>query len=167
MSISPIAHFDSRFSEPEASAPAWTDVAALLEAAELYWITTVRADGRPHVTPLTGIWRENAFYFTTGPTEQKARNLCANTFVAVATGVNHWREGHDVVIEGVAERITEPATLTDLAAAYLTKYGDDWTFEPSEGGFGVGDQFSEVYRVHTSKALSFNKNPHGQTRYRF
>lgn len=26
----------------------------LLAAAELYWITSVRSDGRPHVTPLVG-----------------------------------------------------------------------------------------------------------------
>ena len=47
----------------------------MLEQAELYWLTTVRADGRPHVTPLIGIAEDAAVYFCTGLREQKARNL--------------------------------------------------------------------------------------------
>ena len=165
MSMTLTPHFDQRFSETGAAAPAWSDVSALLAAAELYWITTVRADGSPHMTPLVGLWRDESFVFCTGPTEQKARNLDANRAVAIATGVNTWNDGHDVVVEGAAERVTDAAALQSLADAYLEKYGEDWKFTPSEGGFGEGDQFAVVYTVTPSKVLSFTKNPHGQTRY--
>ncbi|MGH3725608.1 MAG: pyridoxamine 5'-phosphate oxidase family protein [Mycobacterium sp.] len=160
-----IAHFDQRFSQPEASAPPWSEVSVLLTEAELYWITTVRGDGSPHVTPLVGLWHQEAFVFCTGPAEQKARNLESNTAVAIATGANTWNAGHDVVVEGTAERIIETPALRTLAEAYFGKYGEDWKFEPSEGGFGVGEEFALVYRVVPSKVLSFMKNPHGQTRY--
>ena len=46
-----------------------------LAAAEFYWLTTVRADGRPHITPLVGAWVDDSFVFCTGSDEQKARNL--------------------------------------------------------------------------------------------
>ena len=51
------------------------DVAHVLERAELYWLTTVRADGRPHVTPLIAVTADGAVHFCTGLREQKARNL--------------------------------------------------------------------------------------------
>jgi hypothetical protein len=45
-----------------------------LAGAELYWLTTVRGDGRPHVTPLVGVWFEDSFVFCTGLGEQKAHD---------------------------------------------------------------------------------------------
>ena len=53
----------------------------LLETAELFWISTVRTDGRPHVTPLPAVWLDDVLYFCTGPGEQKAVNLAANAHV--------------------------------------------------------------------------------------
>ena len=58
---------DQRFSEEGADAATWPATEALLEAAELYWITTVRSNGHPHTTPLVGVWHEGAFWFCTGP----------------------------------------------------------------------------------------------------
>ncbi|MBB4852865.1 hypothetical protein HNP40_000231 [Mycobacteroides chelonae] len=103
--------------------------------------------------------------FCTGPTEQKARNLEANAAAAVATGVSTWHDGHDVVVEGTAERVVDAATLRNVADAYFEKYGEDWKFTPSDGGFGEGDQFAVVHKVVASKVLFFTKKPHGQTRY--
>ncbi|MGC7264636.1 pyridoxamine 5'-phosphate oxidase family protein [Mycobacteroides abscessus subsp. abscessus] len=156
---------DQRFSEPGACAPAWSDVSALLAAAELYWITTVRPDGSPHVTPLVGTWHDESFVFCTGPAEQKALNLESNRAVAITTGVNTWNDGHNVVVEGTAERIVDATALQLLARSYVEKYGEEWTFTPSAGGFGEGDQFAVVYRVVPSKVLSFTKRPHAQTSY--
>jgi hypothetical protein len=34
----------------------------------------VRADGRPHVTPLISVLVDGALHFCTGATEQKAKN---------------------------------------------------------------------------------------------
>src|ERR671911_2297224 len=95
----PTTAFDPRFSDPAAGPTPWPEVAAALEAAELYWLTTVRADGRPHVTPLIGVWHDGATHFCTGLDEQKARNIEHSAQVALTTGTNAWARGLDVVVE--------------------------------------------------------------------
>jgi len=167
MSSDPTTEFDGRFSDPAAGPTPWPDTARVLEQAELYWLTTVRADGRPHVTPLIGVMDDAVMHFCTGPEEQKARNLEHNARVALTTGNNAWAQGLDVVVEGTAVRITDRASLQRLADAYEAKYGSDWRFEVGDGGFGTGDDVALVFRIEADKALAFAKQPHGQTRYRF
>ena len=93
-----------------------------VRAGPLSWVTTVRADGRPHVTPLVAVWLDDAVHFSTGAGEQKAVNLASNPHVVVTTGCNQWDRGLDVMIEGKAERVTERARLERLAAAWATKW---------------------------------------------
>ena len=66
---------DTHFSDPGSSSTTWTATGQTLEEAELFWITTVRADGRPQVSPLVAVWLDDPLYFSTGGTEQKAINL--------------------------------------------------------------------------------------------
>ncbi|HST38652.1 MAG TPA: pyridoxamine 5'-phosphate oxidase family protein, partial [Conexibacter sp.] len=73
--LDPTPEFDDRFSEPAAGPTPWAQTAAVIERAELYWLSTVRTDGRPHVTPLIGVVADGAPHFCTGLEEQKARNL--------------------------------------------------------------------------------------------
>lgn len=42
----PATMIDTRFSEPGPAATRWSQTLGVLEAAELFWTTTVRADGR-------------------------------------------------------------------------------------------------------------------------
>jgi len=167
MPDAPTVQFDSRFSQPTAEAASWTAAEDLLTAAELYWITTVRTDGRPHVTPLVGLWHDHAFWFTTGVGEQKQRNLEHANQVAVTTGANGWNSGTDVVVEGPATRATGAELMRTLADRYLRKYGEDWRFEPGEDTLSESDHPSWVYRVAPTKVLVFAKDPHGQTSFRF
>jgi len=165
----PAAKLDTRFSDAAAEATPWPEVERVLEQAELYWLTTVRADGRPHVTPLIGAWFDGAMHFTTGLEEQKARNLEGNPAVALTTGSNAWAQGLDVVVEGRAARITDGAALQRLADALETKYGAVWHFDVGDGVFlhSGGDHSAAVFRVEHSKVLAFAKDPHAQTTYRF
>ena len=166
---------DPRYGNPSASAPAWDEIARLLTDAQLYWIVTVRADGRPHAVPLVGVWHDGAFAFCTGAQEQKQRNLDADPRVAVttgSTGANGWNAGKDVVVEGTAVRVTDPDALQELAAAWFAKYGDDWHFavrddefvELSDSGAST-EGGARVYRVAADKAIVFGGD-HGQTTYR-
>jgi PPOX class probable F420-dependent enzyme len=157
---------DRRFGNPQAEATPWTAAEAVLRESELYWLTTVRADGRPHVTPLVGVWLDDAFAFTTGPDEQKGRNLAHAPQVAVTTGVSTWARGLDVVVEGVAAPVTDPATLRRVAEAYDLKYAGEWHWEVDEDGFVADDVRPVVFRVTPDKVLAFGKDPHSQTRYR-
>ena len=163
----PTPKFDPRFSNPAAGATPWPDVAAALERAELYWLTTVRADGRPHVTPLIGVVHDGAVHFCTGLREQKFRNLEHSPQVAVTTGVNTWAKGLDVVVEGAAVRLSDRGDLQRLADAYEAKYGSVWHFDVGDGVFGSGEDAAAVFRIEPAKVIAFAKEPHGQTAYRF
>jgi nitroimidazol reductase NimA-like FMN-containing flavoprotein (pyridoxamine 5'-phosphate oxidase superfamily) len=161
----PTSRFDSRFSSPDASATPWEAVEQALGAAELYWLTTVRPDGRPHVTPLIGAWVDGAAYFTTGLDEQKSRNLAHSPLVALTTGANTWARGHDVVVEGTATRCTDAETLQRVADAIHRKYGDDWAFRVEGDALTEGDHPSGLWRIDPAKVLSFAKDPHAQTAF--
>ena len=114
----PVTKIDPRFSDPDAVATGWDETRRMLETAELFWISTVRADGRPHVTPLVAVWLDGAIYFTTGATEQKALNLRGNPHVILMTGCNHWDAGLDVVVE-VGFSLAFPEVLLDLTLELL------------------------------------------------
>jgi hypothetical protein len=167
VSADPAGHIDTRFSDPEAGPTPWADVAGALERAELYWLTTVRADGRPHVTPLIGVAHDGVIHFCTGLEEQKARNLEHHAQVALTTGTNTWADGLDVVVEGTAVRVSDDDALRPLAAAYEAKYGSVWHFDVGGGMFRSGEHSAAVFRIEPAKVLAFAKSPHAQTRFRF
>src|SRR3954452_9101472 len=100
----PVTELDARYGEPDATATPWAGAQRRLEVAELFWLTTVRADGRPHVTPLLAVWHDRALYFTTGPDEQKAKNLEQHRQCSLVTGCNALHDGLDLVVEGTAEQ---------------------------------------------------------------
>ncbi|MEV5048614.1 pyridoxamine 5'-phosphate oxidase family protein [Streptomyces griseoincarnatus] len=146
----PAGRLDPRYSDPTAGAPPWTEVERLIAEAELFWISTVRPDGRPHVTPLPAVWSSGALHFCTGPEERKARNLAENPHAVFTTGVNTWARGYDVVVEGRAERVRDDARLRGLAALWEEKYGDFWHFDVRDGHFHHG----------AGRALVFSVAPH-------
>jgi nitroimidazol reductase NimA-like FMN-containing flavoprotein (pyridoxamine 5'-phosphate oxidase superfamily) len=159
---------DARFSEPGAEPSSWDEVQGLLTGAGTYWLTTVRADGRPHVTPLIGVWHGDALYFSTGGGEQKSRNLAANAQVAVTTGTNALKDGVDVVVEGAAVRVGDTPRLERLAAAWVEKYGEEWRFEVRDGSFWHdGGGTADVYEVAPTTVFAFRKGgTYAQTRWR-
>lgn len=166
--IEPTAELVEEFSEPDATARPWPEVAAELASAEMFWLSTVRRDGRPHVAPLPAMWDDGRLHFCTGAGEQKAKNIEANTHCVVTTGTNAFRSGLDVVVEGTASRVTDHATLQRLAAMWKDKL--DWVFEVGDGVFQDADEGGQalVFAVTPSKVLAFGKgSPYSQTRYRF
>src|SRR2546421_10189817 len=97
----PMAELDTQFSSDHATPIPWSEARELLERADVYWLVTVRPDGRPHVTPLVSVWLDGALYFCTGAQERKARNLAHNPHCSITTGCNTF-EGLDLVVEGDA-----------------------------------------------------------------
>ncbi len=165
--MEPIPEQDVRFGDPEASSTPWVDARRLLETAELFWISTARADGRPHVTPLPAVWYDDRLHFCTGPAEQKAVNLARNPQVTLTTGSNRWKEGLDVVVEGRAVQVTDDDRLRTLADLWRRKYRGDWDFAVEHGVFRHEDGGSAVvFEVAPTKILAFAKGRFAQTRYR-
>jgi general stress protein 26 len=154
----PVTQLDERFSDPNTQPTTWAAAQEVLETAQLSWISTVRADGRPHVSPLVALWLDGTLHFSTGPTEQKAVNLANNPHVVVTTGGNAWDDGLDVMVEGEARRVTDRATLERLADGWRTKWDGSWQFEATDEGFrhmlgGV----AFVFAVEPTKVLAFGR----------
>jgi general stress protein 26 len=164
----PVTTLDQRFSEPGAVATGWDETRRLLEAAEVFWITTVRADGRPHVTPLVAVWLDGAIHFSTGAAEQKAINLASNPHVILTTGCNDWDKGIDIVIEGDADQVTDDDRLKRLAGAWATKWDGRWRYEARDGAFHHQPGGAAlVFSVTPTKLLAFGKGTFSHTLHRF
>lgn len=159
---------DPRFSESGAAPTSWERTRRVLEDAEVSWISTVRTDGRPHVTPLVTVWLDDALYFTSGPGEQKVRNLDDNPAVVITTGTNAWDGGADVTVEGLARRVVDRDLLQRLARAWRTRWDGRWVFGVADGAFQhAHGGVSHVYQLAPAKVLAFSKSPFAQTRHRF
>ena len=167
--ITPETTLDTRFSDPDAVATGWDKTRRVLEQADLFWISTVRANGRPHVTPLVAIWLEDAIHFATGPDEQKAVNMRMNRYVTLTTGCNQWEAGLDVVVEGEAVQVTDEDLLRRLAEAWAKKWDGRWHYEVHDRAFRHQGSTGAVLVVSITptKILAFAKGTFGQTRHRF
>jgi hypothetical protein len=97
----------------------YSHVEDALRGARNYWVATVRPDGRPHVVPVWGVLVDGRMHFGGGRTTRKARNLAENAAAALHT------ESADVVVilEGIAEEVTDPGRQRAIDDAYEAKYG--------------------------------------------
>ena len=170
----PITKLDTRHSGPNGVVTPWEETRRVLETAELFWLSTVRADGRPHVTPLVAVWHDGAIHFTATDTAQKTVNLRGNPHVILTTGCNDWKEGLDVVVEGDAVRITDQDTLERLASVWATKWDGSWKFLVRDGCFYVYDEHGVldsdsifVFSVKPTKVFAFAKGHISHTRHQF
>ncbi|MEV5841605.1 pyridoxamine 5'-phosphate oxidase family protein [Streptomyces sp. NPDC051985] len=157
---------DARYSSEGTSAHDWSAAEEVLTESELFWISTVRPDGRPHVTPLLAVWHDGALHFATGPGERKARNLAGNPHVVLTTGTNSSTEGYDVTVEGEAVRVADDGRLRELAAAWEAKYGPFWHYDVADGYFHHGSGRALVFAVAPRRVLGFGKGePFSQTKW--
>ena len=133
------------------------------------WLATIDADGRPHVTGIGAMWVDGSFWFETGATTRKGRNLARDPrcTLSVATA------GFDLVVEGEAHLVTDPERVAQLAAAWA----DDWPVQVDETGIALTAAYSapsagpppwSVYGIEAKAATALaTVEPGGATRWRF
>jgi len=165
--MDPVGELDPRYSDEDATPTEWAAVVGGLTTADVFWVTTVRKDGRPHITPLLAVWLDDALYFCTGPEEQKAKNLAHNAHCILSTGCNALDRGLDLVVEGEAVNVRDDDDLRRVAERYESKYGSDWHFDVRDGVFHHGAGVALVYQVAPSVVYAFSKGKFGHTRWRF
>ncbi len=147
------------------------DVLGRIEGDRMtHWLTTVRPDGRPHVVPVGAVWHEGALYFTTGQNTRKEQNIAHNAHCAIAFDV----PGFDVVVEGHAAKVTDAATLQQVAEVYNA---DGWPATVGEGAFDApfsapttGPAPYTVYEITPTTGFAFGnikETVSRCTRYRF
>jgi general stress protein 26 len=165
------SQLDTRFSNPGAVATGWDETLQALEQAELFWVTTVRSDGRPHTTPLVAVWSDGALYFSTGVGEQKEINLRNNRQVILMTGRNDWDQGLDIVVEGEAERVEDRDRLERVAGVWSGKWDGRWNYVVTNNGFEHPDDADHdqimVFAVRPERVLAFGKGGFSHTSHRF
>lgn len=130
------------------------------------WLTTVNPDGSPHVMPLGVISLDGSWYFTSGPGTRKSRNLEHDPRCVVSVATHPF----DLVVEGTAGRVTEPAELQAVADAYAADgwpaqvAGDALTAEYSAPSAGPPPWY--VYRVEPTTVFALGTaEPYGATRF--
>ncbi len=141
----------------------WVDARRQLEAAKTYWLASVRPDGRPHVAPVWGVWLDDVLLFSTAETSRKGRNLADNQQCAVSVQ----GDGLDLVVEGVASKATDEATLQRAVGLYTAKY--DWPMVVRDGSW-VNEQGNggPVYVVRPTVVFGFGEaSSFSATRWRF
>jgi nitroimidazol reductase NimA-like FMN-containing flavoprotein (pyridoxamine 5'-phosphate oxidase superfamily) len=107
----------------------WDWVVKQMADSRNYWICTTRPDGRPHATPVWGVWLDGNLYFGCDAASVKAKNLQTNPHVAV-----HLESGDEAVMfEGTVELVTDVSVLERMADAYFEKY-PPWRPELDENG---------------------------------
>jgi PPOX class probable F420-dependent enzyme len=96
----------------------WAEAERRLTVAHDYWCATVRPDGAPHVMPVWGVWLDGQLWFSSSLRSRKARNLAADPRCTLTTD----DALNPVVVEGVAERVTDGARITGFLDAVNAKY---------------------------------------------
>ena len=139
---------------------AWQLVDDRLREANVYWVGTASADGRPAVRPVDGIWLDGLLYVGGSPETLWVRNLTANPRASV-----HLDGGWDVaILEGAAEHLAsgvDRELAERLAAESNRKY--------PQYGVKAGDYVGRPagFAIRPTLALAWKDFPKDLTRFRF
>ncbi len=134
------------------------------------WLTTINPDGSPHVTGVGALWVDGAFWFETGKTTRKGRNLARDPRCVISVASDEF----DLVVEGEAHQVTDPDVVADLARRWAA---EGWPARVDESGVALTAEYSapsaggppwHVYRVTPHAATALRPvEPGGATRWRF
>jgi hypothetical protein len=134
------------------------------------WLSTINADGSPHTTGVGALWFEGAFCFETGEGTRKGRNLARDPRCTMSLATQEF----DLVVDGVAEKLSDPAMVATLAAQWNAA---GWPARVDESGLALTAEFSapsagpppwSIYRLVAHQATSvLVAEPGGATRWRF
>src|SRR4051795_11157094 len=78
------------------------------------WLSTINADGSPHVTGIGAFWADGAFWFETGEHTRKGVNLARDPRCVLSLAVHDF----DLVVDGEARPVTDPQEVARAAARW-------------------------------------------------
>jgi Pyridoxamine 5'-phosphate oxidase len=141
---------DPRAAEPIATdattALPWDEARSRLAEQLFFWFATRRPDGQPHVRPVLTVVVDGTLYTTTSPAARKSRNLERDPRCSITAST----AGLDLVVEGIATKVTDAPTLQRVADAYTSKY--EWPATVRDGAFdapyGAPTAGPPPYEVH-------------------
>lgn len=137
----------------------WSWAEQLLTDAPIYWVASVGPGGRPHVTPIWGVWLDSAFWMEGGSNTRRFRNLAANPAAVVTI-----ERGDDaLILDGDAELVTDlPDDLVERLLAAYAKYVKTHGYQAEAENWAAG-----IWRVRPRKVLAWSSFPADTTRWIF
>jgi len=132
------------------------------------WLATINPDGSPHVNGVGALWVDGAFWFETGRTTRKGRNVERDPRCTLSVATHEF----DLVVEGDAHLVTDPTIVARVAAVWA----EDWPCRVDESGIALTAEFSapsagpppwHVYRIDLRAATALAIDPGGATRWTF
>ena len=135
-----------------------------------YWLATINADGSPHVNGIGALWVDGAFWFETGETSRKGKNLARDPRCTLSVAIDEF----DLVVEGEAHKVEDAPTVAEMAARWAA---DGWPARVDESGSAITADYSapsagpppwHVYRLVPKSATALGTvEPGGATRWHF
>jgi hypothetical protein len=130
----------------------WSWAAGQLTDSRNYWVSTTRPDGRPHGSPVWGVWLDDGVWICIGRNSVKARNIARNPAVSI-----HLESGDRVVIlEGALAEQREG--LEPFFDAYEAKY----EYRPDPAALDAS-----VYALFPETALTWIERDYRRTPVRW
>jgi hypothetical protein len=134
------------------------------------WLATINEDGSPHVTGVGALWLDGSFWFETGERTRKGKNLALDPRCTLSLATTDF----DLVVEGEAHKVTDPATVAAMAARWDA---EGWPARVDETGLAITAEYSApsagpppwlVYRLAPGRATALaTVEPGGATRWTF
>ncbi|HEV7760158.1 MAG TPA: pyridoxamine 5'-phosphate oxidase family protein [Acidimicrobiales bacterium] len=134
------------------------------------WLATINPDGTPHVTGIGALWVDGTFWFETGEGTRKGRNIARDPRCTLSVATH----GFDLVVEGEAHRVSDPATVAAMAERWAE---GGWPARVDESGVALTAEFSApsagpppwlVYQLTPLRATALETvEPGGATRWTF
>ena len=155
---------------PNAAILPWEQASDLLDQGGVTWLATTNPDGSPHLVPVGAVWLDGAMYTVTGQGTRKGANLDARPACAVSLASAEF----DMIVEGVATKTHDQATLEKLAVKYNAQ---EWPVVVKDGAFDApfnapttGPKPYEVYEIKPTTIFAQgtkDETVNLATRYRF
>lgn len=143
-------------------------LANLSPTADLtFFVGTVGPDGLPYAAGVGALWHDGDLYFVGGPGTRRSRNLAANPACTVSVRI----PGMDLTFRGEATRVTDAASLEQVAARYreggwpAQVEGDAFTAPYSAPSAGPPPW--NLYRLRIQSVVGVGGDPGGATRWTF
>jgi hypothetical protein len=134
------------------------------------WLATINNDGSPHVTGIGALWLDGAFWFETGERTRKGRNVARDPRCTLSVATSEF----DLVVEGLAHKVTDPTTVAALAAKWAA---EGWPARVDDSGEALTADYSapsagappwHVFRLKPLSATALGTvEPFGATQWHF
>ena len=133
---------DCRWSTGSGWRPGWRgpeQLAGTGGADNRSWLATTNPDGSPHLTGLGPLWVSGLFYFTTGETTRKARNLARDPRCTLGVST----EEFDLAVDGDAALVDDPDVVAEMAGRWAS---GGWPASVDATGVGADRRLQRAVR---------------------